>query len=230
MVDKSLASGAEERTAGGRVGIFVKQPLPGGVKTRLCPPLTEAEAAAFYAVAQEETVARLAAGPWPVTLAYAGAEAYFRDRFPQLPLLPQGEGDLGDRLQRIAAALLAAGGPVLLVGSDAPDLPLGLVDEAFRALNGVDVVTAPATDGGYVLIGFNRPLPQLFADIPWSTPEVLARTRRRAAEAGLSWRELTPWEDVDDFSSLLALLRRSPASASAAFARRRLAHLLPVVF
>ena len=229
MVDKSLASGGGEKTAACRVGIFVKQPLPGRVKTRLCPPLTAAEAAAFYAVAQEETVARLAAGPWAVTLACAGAEAYFRDRFPQLPLLPQGEGDLGDRLLRTATALLTAGGPVVLVGSDAPDLPFSLIDEAFRALAGVDVVTAPATDGGYVLIGLRRLQPQLFAGIPWSTPGVLACTRRRAADAGLSWRELTPWEDVDDFASLLALLRRTPSSASAAFARRRLAHLLSAV-
>lgn len=215
--------------AAGRVGIFVKQPLPGRAKTRLCPPLTPVEAAAFYAVAQEETIARLIAGPWTVTLVYSGADDYFRDRFPQLPLLPQGEGDLGVRLQRAAAALLAAHGPVVLVGSDAPDLPLGLVGDAIRALSEVDAVAAPAADGGYVLIGLRQLLPPLFADIPWSTAEVLACTRRRAAEAGLSWRELTPWEDVDDFPALLGLLKRSPSSASAAFVRRRLSHHLPAV-
>jgi uncharacterized protein len=226
-VDKSAGKDGLPARLGNRLGIFVKEPLPGQVKTRLCPPLTAGEAAAFYRIAQEETIARLAAGPWAVTLIYAGAERYFRDRYPDLPRLPQGEGALGRRLQRAFAALLADGGAVTMVGSDSPDLPLPLVEAAFTALAAVDAVAAPASDGGYVLIGTRRLCPQLFAGIPWSTSEVLAVTRRRAVEVGLSWRELSTWADVDDFPSLLNLLQRSPASASAVFARHRLAHLLP---
>ncbi|GAB6083500.1 TIGR04282 family arsenosugar biosynthesis glycosyltransferase [Desulfuromonas carbonis] len=214
-------------SASGRVGIFVKEPRPGQVKTRLSPPLTAAEAAAFYRVAQEETISRLAAGPWEVTLVFAGDEGYFRDRFPQLPRLAQGEGDLGRRLQLAFSVLQQPGIPAIMVGSDSPDLPLSLVASAFTALADADVVVAPASDGGYVLIGGRRLLPQLFVDIPWSSAEVLACTRRRAVESGLVWRELPAWEDVDDFSSLLALLTRSPASASAAFVRTRLGHHLP---
>ena len=88
-------------------------------------------------------------------------------------------------------------------------------------------MAAPATDGGYVLIATCHLCPHLFARHPRSTAEVLAVTRRRAAEFGLTWRKLSTWEDVDDFPSLLGLLQRSPPTASAAFVRRRLAHLLP---
>jgi len=227
MVDKWPAVEVLPGLVSGRVGIFVKEPRPGQVKTRLCPPLTAAEAAAFYRVAQEETITRLAAGPWEVTLVFTGDECYFRDRFPQLPRLAQGEGDLGQRLARAFSVLQRSAIPAVMIGSDSPDLPLSLVESAFAALAEVDAVVAPATDGGYVLIGGRRPMPQLFAGIPWSSAEVLACTRRRAVESGLAWRELTEWVDVDDYSSLLALLTRSPASASAAFVRSRLGHLLP---
>ena len=227
MVDKLPAREALPGSVSGRVGIFVKEPLPGQVKTRLSPPLSANEAAAFYRVAQEETISRLAAGPWEVTLVFAGDERYFQDRFPQLPRIAQGEGDLGQRLALAFSALQQPGIPAVMVGSDSPDLPLSLVESAFAALAEVDAVTAPATDGGYVLIGGRRTMPQLFAGIPWSSAEVLVCTRRRAIESGLSWRELSPWADVDDFSSLLALLKRSPASASAAFVRNQLGHHFP---
>ena len=226
-VDKSAPDAGLATAPIGRLGIFVKEPLAGQVKTRLCPPLSAAEAADFYRTAQAETIARLNAGPWPVTLFYSGTESYFRRCFPGLPLVAQGAGDLGRRLQRAFATLLGEGKPAVIVGSDSPDLPLALVAEAFAALAVAEAVAAPASDGGYVLIGLRRPLPQLFADIPWSTAGVLAATRCQATAAGISWRELGTWQDVDDFPSLLALLQRSPASASAAFVRRRLAHLLP---
>ena len=209
------------------VGIFAKQPVPGEVKTRLCPPLTAAEAAELYRVSLEETVRRLAAGPFTPVLFFAGEEAYFRQNFPSLCLCPQGEGDLGARLERALQTLLQAGcRGALLVGSDSPDLPLTLLDEAFATLETVDAVVSPAADGGYVLIGERRHHPALFREIPWSSDQVLALTRQRAAVAGISLAELPGWEDVDDLRSLRALLGRSPDSATARHARACLeAHL-----
>jgi len=217
--DKKLPAG----TPGG-VGIFVKEPRPGAVKTRLSPPLTEAEAAAFYRAALEETVERLATGPWRTWLFYAGAEAFFARRFPGLPRCPQRGNDLGTRMAGALGTLQAEGQPALLVGSDSPDLPLPLVADALRLLRTADAVAAPAADGGYVLVGTRKPAPQLFAGIPWSTPEVLAASRRRAAQLGLDWRELPGWEDVDDWDSLCRLLERSPWCATAGHVRRDLAH------
>lgn len=211
------------------VGIFAKQPQPGTVKTRLCPPLTPAEAAELYRVSLEETVQRLAAGPFTPVLFYAGDEAYFRRSFPGLALCPQGEGDLGARMERALQALLQAGcRGALLVGSDSPDLPLALLESAFAALEQAEAVLAPANDGGYVLIGERRHHPGLFAGIAWSSDQVLDQTRQRAAAAGIRLQELPGWEDVDDLPSLRALLGRSPDSATARHARACLgAHLSP---
>lgn len=205
------------------IGIFAKEPRPGEVKTRLSPPLSPAQAAALYRVCLEETVARLGAVPFGLVLVHDGDGAFFRRVFPGVALLPQGEGDLGARMERTLARLLRDGHEAaVLVGSDSPDLPLWLIEAAFTALREAETVTVPAGDGGYVLIGESRHRPELFAGIPWSSGGVLAATRRRAAALQLAYREVGFWEDVDDVPSLRRLLARSPASATARFARREL--------
>ena len=50
----------------------------------------------------------------------------------------------------------------------------------------------PAADGGYYLVGMTRPHPELFESIPWSSADVLARTRTAIERAGLSYRLLEP--------------------------------------
>lgn len=229
-VDKSAAQGPVAEAAGGQVGIFVKAPVPGRVKTRLCPPLTAQEAADFYRTALEETVTRLVAGPWEVTLFFDGPEQWLAARFPELPRSPQGSGNLGMRMERALRRLLANGGPAVLVGSDSPDLPLARVAAVLEALQRADAAAAPAADGGYVVIGLRRPLPGLFRGIPWSSPRVLAASRERARCLDLEWQEVAGWEDVDDWPALLRLLKRSPGSASAGHVRFRLKHRLPAGF
>jgi rSAM/selenodomain-associated transferase 1 len=216
-----------EASLGPVLGIFAKEPVPGRVKTRLCPPLSAAEAAAVSQVCLAETVATMSRGPFVLVLFYAGREEYFRRSYPGLPLVPQAEGDLGRRMERALAALLQQGhGAAALIGSDSPDLPLARVEAAFAALGQADCVIVPAEDGGYVLVGERRHHPELFDNIPWSTARVLDATRRRATEIGIAYRELAPWADVDDLDSLKRLLHRSPGSATAAFALARLAHCL----
>lgn len=206
------------------VGIMVKEPLAGQVKTRLCPPLTPEEAARLYAVMMQETVQRLAAGPIPVVLFYAGSAAYFEKLFPGLPLWPQASGDLGQRLNEAMDHLLATGcRSAALIGSDSPDLPLAQVDAAFAALVANDVVTIPAGDGGYVLVGCSRPCAPLFEGIAWSTAAVLEQTRRQAEQQGLRYAEIGGWGDIDDIAALRDLLQRAPETATARFARLELA-------
>ncbi len=212
---------------GRAAGVFVKQPLPGQVKTRLCPPLSGLEAAELYRVSLEETVQRLAAGSITPILFFAGEVDYFRRSFPGLILCPQGEGELGARMERALQCMLQAGcRSAVLIGSDSPDLPLALLEEAFTALETVEAVVAPAGDGGYVLIGESRHHPELFREIPWSSDQVFPLTRQRALQAGIALRELPGWADMDDLPSLRALLQRSPDSATARHALARLEHLL----
>jgi len=206
------------------LGIFAKAPISGRVKTRLCPPLTADEAAALFRTSLAETVNRMRGGRFATIIFHDGPEEFFRRAFPQLPRLPQGPGDLGARMQRALSEMLAQGySAAALIGSDSPDLPVGWVEQAFLLLRQTDIVTIPAYDGGYALIGLRRPQPALFHNIPWSTAEVLTATRCRAEELAASYRELPAWEDVDDFAALQRLVQRSPDSATAVFARTRLA-------
>ena len=61
--------------------------------------------------------------------------------------------------------------------------------DAFRALDAVDSVFAPAEDGGYALVGLRRAAPGPFEHLPWGTPRGVAPTRtRRPRRAGVQQR------------------------------------------
>src|SRR5262249_3676998 len=107
----------------------------------------------------------------------------------------QGDGDLGARM---LAALAAANGPALVIGTDCPALtPAHLRAAADVLRGGTDVVVLPAEDGGYVLIGTRSPQPALFSDMRWSTPRVMADTRQRLSGLGLTWSAPVTLWDVD---------------------------------
>ena len=63
------------------------------------------------------------------------------------------------------------------IGSDCLDLTTDELEQAFTALETVDVVVGPATDGGYYLLGMNQLQPALFADdMPRRQPTLRERT------------------------------------------------------
>ncbi len=133
-----------------------------------------------------------------------------------LPALRQ-EGDgLGERLFRGLSAVAAECRWVAAVGSDHPELPLSRVEEAFSRLEqGADVVLGPAEDGGYYLIAVAAEAlrPALFAEIPWSTAQVLATTVERCRSEGLRVELLALGRDVDTPSDLDRLSRELAVSA-----------------
>ena len=210
------------------LGIFAKQPLPGRVKTRLCPPLTPAQAARLYCCCLQETMRLADQGDWCTWLFYQGQQQFFRQSFPCVHLSEQTGDHLGERLTQAFASRFDGGArQVVIVGSDSPDLPASLLRQAFTALNTHDVVLSPASDGGYVLIGLRQPAPELFLGIPWSTGEVLAATRDQMAKLQLTCRELPGWHDVDDVAGMRHLMQRSPGSSTALLAAQLLDGVRP---
>jgi uncharacterized protein len=77
-------------------------------------------------------------------------------------------------------------------------------------------VLGPALDGGYYLIGLKRMAPELFADIPWSTDQVLRLTQETATAIGLKASLIQPWRDVDTLADLEALIEACNAEAKKA--------------
>jgi rSAM/selenodomain-associated transferase 1 len=216
------------------VAIMAKAPRPGEVKTRLCPPLLAAEAAALYRCFLLDKIAavRTLLGARPV-LAYTPDEALaeFAALAPDFTLVPQRGSDLGARLHATLAGLLAAGHPAAIaVDSDTPTLPREFLQQAVDRLArpGPDVVLGPTEDGGYYLIGVRAAHGALFDDVPWSTSAVLEVTLRRAAAAGLESARLLPWFDVDtpdDLRRLRTLLDSGASVAEAGQTGRFLASL-----
>ena len=210
------------------LGIFAKQPIPGRVKTRLTPPLSQQQACDFYRTSLQETVTAMS-GDFDAVLFYDGDRDWFTAHFPGIALVPQEGDDLGERMAAALQRLQRGCDACALIGSDSPDLPTTLVEKAFAALDdapGGGVAVIPSSDGGYVLIGERGHHPQLFRDIPWSTSQVLPMTRDRAGELAIDFREIGEWQDVDDLASLKSFLERSPQSHTARFARVHFAALL----
>lgn len=204
------------------LGVFAKEPVPGKVKTRLCPPLSAGDAAALYRVCLEETLSSMGVTSASLVIFYEGDERFFRSAFPGIPLISQGQGDLGCRLDRAFSTLFERGAAsVVIIGSDSPDLPPALTEKAFATLQKHDCVITPSRDGGYVLVGQRRHHRELFRDIPWSSSRVLGQTRQKAAGLQISYRELGSWEDIDDIPSLRRLIKRSPHSTTARYAVSR---------
>jgi rSAM/selenodomain-associated transferase 1 len=179
--------------------MFAKRPVAGQVKTRLAAAVSPEWAAQVAEAFLRDAVCRLGHLADRRFLAFApdDSETYFSavagDRFA---LVPQGDGDLGQRMARFFERVLARDGPVVLLGTDSPTLPLAFVEQAFAALERADVVLGPATDGGYYLLGSRR-LPPIFDGIAWSGSRVLEDTVARLRERNWRLALLPPWYDVD---------------------------------
>jgi len=181
--------------------IFVKAPTPGAVKTRLLTAYTPEQAAGLYRCLVEDTLKTArAVRTMRVVAAYA-ADAQFPDLTwldPSVSMFFQHGHSLSERLiHAYQWAFDQGAASVMAIGSDAPELSSTWIRQARGALRHTDVVLGPTTDGGYHLIGLTKPAPELFRDIPWSTPHVLDQTLQRVAELRLSVRCLEPIADLD---------------------------------
>ncbi|QEC48987.1 glycosyltransferase [Baekduia soli] len=202
------------RPAATTVAVIAKAPVPGRVKTRLCPPCTPRQAAALAEASLRDTLAAMdgldaavgraivldgAAGPWH------GTER----------LLAQRGGGLDERL---AAAFTDLGGPALIVGMDTPQLRTGHLLRALGALEDHEAVLGPARDGGYWAIGLRDPsrAAEVLHGVPMSVGGTLAAQRRRLAGAALRWDEVDELHDVDTIADAAHVAALAPASRFAA--------------
>lgn len=107
---------------------------------------------------------------------------------------------LGDRMLHAFTHLFENGySNVVIIGTDCPDLEISDLNDAYMALSHSDLVIGPASDGGYYLLGMSRLYPELFNEIPWSTPKVLELTLDIANKKGLDYEFLKIRSDVDTF-------------------------------
>lgn len=185
-----------------RVIVFARAPERGRVKTRLAADVGDDAALAIYRSLGERTLAAARAVPaCEIEVRYTppeGGDAIAQWLGPDLMMRPQTDSDLGSRMFSAIADALAEGvSAVVVIGTDCPAVNAQVIDRAFRELRDADVVLGPAFDGGYYLIAMRAAHAELFAGIPWSSPETLACTIAAAKSARLRVTLLDQRADID---------------------------------
>jgi rSAM/selenodomain-associated transferase 1 len=190
------------------LAVIAKAPVPGRVKTRLCPPLTPQQAAALAEAALRDTLAAMAGVPAArrAIVLHGAPGPWRRDE----RVVPQ-RGDGLD--ERLACGFEDLGdGPALIVGMDTPQVTSAQLRGALRALRSHDAVLGPASDGGYWCIGLRVPDPRALLGVPMSAYHTLAAQRERLAALGLDWTEVAELVDVDTVEDAAAVAALAPGT------------------
>ena len=187
---------------------FAKTPHLGRVKSRLAADVGAVAATAFYRRTLRSVLPPLARdGRWRCWLAVTpDRDARDAGSWPTgWRPIPQGRGDLGRRMARPLRRL--APGPVVIIGTDVPDIRPHHVARAFESLGANDAVFGPSSDGGYWLIGLNQRQRVLapFKDVRWSTEYALADTLANLDDG----KKIVLLETLDDIDDGAALARWS---------------------
>ncbi|KPK50903.1 MAG: hypothetical protein AMJ63_13545 [Myxococcales bacterium SG8_38_1] len=203
--------------------VFARPPAIGTTKTRLRRAFGERGAAALYEAFVTDTLdlcarvreaGRVDVELWATSIDDPVVSEWGR-RLAAVPRL-QPDGDLGVRLSAAFDEGLKRYERVVIIGSDLPTLPLGLIIAAFDALNGASMALGPANDGGYYAIGATHLVRPRFEGVRWSTTNSLEDTVR--ANGDLEIAMLPPWYDIDepaDLDILRAHLSARPKAAPA---------------
>jgi len=191
--------------------VFIKEPRPGKVKTRLAAAIGDHEAARLY----EQWTTLILNGLQPLRASstligyYDGDELVVRDRWDLFcdSWLRQPGGDLGERLDFGFVSRLRHG-PAAAVGTDCLDVDAAVVESAFAAMGTAGAVLGPASDGGYYLIGLKRTAFGVFSGIEWSSPRTFIQQRDALIRTGMTISELPMLHDIDTIDDWHAYLAR----------------------
>jgi uncharacterized protein len=185
--------------------VLAKQPVPGRVKTRLCPPLTPEQAADVARAALEDTLEAVRAVPAARRVLVLDG-SYTADGFE---VLPQRGGPMPERL---AAAFddVDPAQPALLVGMDTPQLTPALLQQAVDRLAEHEAVLGLAEDGGWWALGLQRPDGSLLREVPTSRDDTGALQLAALRTAGLAPHLLPPLRDVDTAEDARAVAALAP--------------------
>ncbi|MES0372580.1 MAG: TIGR04282 family arsenosugar biosynthesis glycosyltransferase [Mariprofundaceae bacterium] len=185
-----------------RVIIMCKAPVPGFVKTRLCPDYSPEEAVEIHQAMARTVIERATRLFSDVCIASDDVEHPFFNEF-SLNRTAQGDGNLGDRMSYLLQKAFADGvGSVLFLGTDSPHMTDLRLIKAIELLSDCDAVIGPVEDGGYDLIAMNSPCTELFKDIRWSSEDVSKETIQRAEASKIRMELLDTSFDLDTAESL----------------------------
>ncbi|MDX3661119.1 DUF2064 domain-containing protein [Streptomyces sp. ID05-26A] len=157
--------------------VMAKSPIPGQVKTRLCPPLTSEEAADVAAASLLDTVEAALETPGAVpVVALAGVvrREDVREALAECVVIPQRGDTFAERLVHAHADVARFRMPVLQIGMDTPQVTPSLLASCAEF---EEAALGLALDGGWWALGLRDPLrAHVLRDVPMSRSDTGART------------------------------------------------------
>lgn len=189
--------------------VLAKEPRAGSTKTRLCPPCSPREAALVARAALTDTVLTVVATP--ATRLVIALDGDIGDWLPPgLEVVAQRGRGLDERIANAFEDV----GPALLMGMDTPQVtPSHLTSARARLMqDGCDAVLGRTFDGGYWIVGLNRPDKATFLNVPMSCADTADEQLRRFKSLAIRCQELQRLRDVDYIDDAVTVARSIPHS------------------
>jgi rSAM/selenodomain-associated transferase 1 len=185
--------------------IFAKAPAMGKAKTRLAANIGKVHAHRLYRTMLSKVIRNVQDPRWETVLMATPARAIGQVKeWDGLWQIPQASGSLSPRL----SAAFAQKGPVIVIGTDCPQVTRNDIADGFSALRQHNAVFGPADDGGFWLMGMTGPVkPSVFDNVRWSHDETLNDVEANIDGSVTHLRTLI---DVDDLKALRLLRSLSP--------------------
>jgi uncharacterized protein len=198
--------------------VMAKAPVPGRVKTRLCPPCTPEQAAAVAGAALTDTLA--AADHAPAVRRTVVLSGGYAVPSGWTSVAQRGEA-LGDRLANAFADTALPGVASLVIGMDTPQINADLLAAVAAPLHRVDAVLAMAEDGGFWALALRNPVHgAVLRAVPMSRADTGARTAAALAGRGLGVAYGPVLRDVDTVADAVAVANDVPDGRFAAAVRQ----------
>ncbi|WP_026941171.1 TIGR04282 family arsenosugar biosynthesis glycosyltransferase [Hellea balneolensis] len=188
-----------------RLYIFAKAPAMGKAKTRLAADIGKVHAHRLYRAMLSKVIRQVQDPRWDTIVMATPKRAIGKvPEWDGVPQHPQASGSLSPRL----LAAFNGRGPVVVIGTDCPQVMSSDIADGFDALKKHSAVFGPADDGGFWLMGMNGPVkPTIFDNVRWSHEDTLSDVE---ANIDGSVKHLRTLIDVDDLKALRALRSLSP--------------------
>jgi glycosyltransferase A (GT-A) superfamily protein (DUF2064 family) len=212
---------------GVQILVLAKAPVPGRVKTRLCPPCTPQQAAQLAGAALADTLDTVSATPAAArTLVLDGT----RPAPPGWSSIAQRGTTLGERIRHGFVDSRLPLTPSLLIGMDTPQVSRAHLRGATARLcdttpgpDRVDAVLGLAADGGWWALGLREPEHAgAVRDVQTSTADTGALTLAALRSYGLRVAMLPVLRDVDTAPDAHAVAALCPTLSHFAAAVRLL--------
>jgi rSAM/selenodomain-associated transferase 1 len=187
--------------------VFVKNPEPGKVKTKLAKDIGDTAAADAYKQLLQHTHDELLKVDADKFVFYLG-DVNRLDLWENTLFYKQVQHgkDFGERMQHAFAFLFQLQyEKVLMIHSDSPQLTSNHLQEAFDLLRTNDVCIGPNMNGAYYLLGLRSVFAPFFINKEWNSQAVYNSTLEDAATAGLTVATVDQLRVVDTLNDWLEL-------------------------